>query len=357
MDDAYQSFMGLAPEKIGHWEHWSNPDAASFITGIDFYQRPRSCLLRLNEMYSFAMKIAAPATDDPLPRPDEQKDKGKGRWGHALRDYWQQEEAARKFENYDQMLDFSPLKQADFTGWKINEAGDYRSEQAIYERHRKNYPAEWGDKAPEGSAALAGFYNTMFMWPLLVFGYENFLNICLDDRFERVMDEFAEINRRVFRAFARLPVNFVICHDDIVITSGPVCSPQWMRKHIFPRYAEFWDILKKAGKEVIFMADGGMDAFVDDVFACGARGIISEPYTNYKEIARRYKDCFIAGEGDNRVLMRNNPQEIRVMVETMTATGRMSGGYMMCIGNHIPWNVPPDAVKRYLDLSAELAYR
>jgi len=30
---------------------------------------------------------------------------------------------------------------------------------------------------------------------------------------------------------------------------------------------------------------------------------------------------------------------------------------MMCIGNHIPFNVPGDAVKRYLDLSAELAFR
>ena len=31
--------------------------------------------------------------------------------------------------------------------------------------------------------------------------------------------------------------------------------------------------------------------------------------------------------------------------------------YLTGIGNHIPFNVPPDAVKRYLDLSAELAYR
>ena len=46
------------------------------------------------------------------------------------------------------------------------------------------------------------------MWPLLTFGWELFLEICLDPRFERIMDEFAEINRRVFRVFARLPVNF-----------------------------------------------------------------------------------------------------------------------------------------------------
>ena len=39
------------------------------------------------------------------------------------------------------------------------------------------------------------------------------------------MDEFAEINRRVFRAFARLPVNFVVCHDDIVTVARPGLQP------------------------------------------------------------------------------------------------------------------------------------
>jgi len=64
-----------------------------------------------------------------------------------------------------------------------------------------------------------------------------------------------------------------------------------------------------------------MDACVDAVMACGARGVISEPYTDYKAIARHYENCFLAGEGDNRVLMRNGPAEIRAMAET----GRMSG--------------------------------
>jgi len=356
-DPRYQSIMGLGPKRIAHWEHWSNPDAATVITGIDFYEKPRSCIMRLKEMYPF-LGIATPGTDDPLPRLDEQKDQGKGRWGHTFRDHWQQEEAAKKFNSDEEALRFSPLEHADFTGWKIPEAGDYRNEQNIYDRYRKGYPKEWENKAPEGSSdAKVGFYNTMFMWPMLVFGYERFLSICLEPEFERIMNEFAEINRRVFRAFARLPVNFVLCHDDIVLANGPVCSPQWMHKYIFPRYEEYWGILKNAGKEIIFVVDGCVNAFVDDVMACGARGIISEPYTDYKAIARKHKDCFIAGEGDCRILLRNNPAEIRAMVESMAATGRMSGGYMMCIGNHIPWNVPPEAVKRYFDLSAELGYR
>jgi len=355
-DPRYETFMGHGPKRIVHWEHWSCPDAATYITGIDYHEHPRSCMSRMNEIYPF-LGLPVPAGDDPVPRLEEQQDKGKGRWGNTYRDHWQQEEAKKVFAGREEMLSFSPLEHADFTGWQIPEAGDYSSEEVIYERYRKNYPAQWGERAPEGTSAEVGFYNTMFMWPLLVFGYENFLSICLEPEFERIMDEFAEINRRVFRAFARLPVNFVISHDDIVLTSGPVCSPGWMHKYIFPRYEEFWGIVADAGKEVIFMVDGCVDAFVDDVMACGARGIISEPYTDYKTIARKYENCFIAGEGDNRVLMRNKSDEIRGMVESMVETGRMSGGYMMCIGNHIPWNVPPEAVKLYLDLSAELAYR
>ena len=356
IDKRYLTYMGKGPKKIVHWEHWSCPDAETFLSGIDYYDHPKLCRERMAELYP-QLELGIPETDEPKIRPENQKDQSHGRWGDSFRDHWQQDEASGRFKSIEDMMRFSPLEQGDFTGWHVVVDGDFSSEEVIYQRYRKNYPAEWGDKAPEGSSASVGFYNTMFMWPMLVFGYENFMMMCMEPGFERIMDEFAEINRRVFRAFARLPVNFAICHDDIVLSNGPVCSPEWMRKFIFPRYEEYWDILKKSGKEVIFMVDGRVDAFVDDVMACGARGIVSEPFTDYKAIARRYKDCFIAGEGDNRILNRNNPAEIRKMVESMVETGRMSQGYMMCIGNHIPFNTPPEAIKLYLELSAELAYR
>ena len=356
--DRYQALMGLAPKRIPHWEHWSCPDAETYLSGIDHYDHPRQCRQRLAELYP-QLCLSVPDSDTPIPHPEEQADLGKGRWNDRNRDHWQQEVASHRFASIDDMLRFSPLEQGDFTGWQVVVDGDFRSEDVIYERYRKHYPAERGDKAPEGHPASVGFYNTMFMWPMLVFGYEGFMTICLLPEFERIMDEFAEINRRVFRAFARLPVNFVVCHDDIVLTRGPVCPPDWMHKYIFPRYEEYWSLLKEAGKEVIFMVDGCIDAFADDVIACGARGIVSEPYTDYKAIARRHegKNLFLAGEGDSRILMRNDPAEIEGMVRSMIATAHMTGGYMMCIGNHIPFNVSPQGIKLYLDLSAELAQR
>jgi len=362
MSPKYATFMGMGPKQIMHWEHWSCPDAETWITGIDYYDHPQLCRQRWNEIYPF-VPLAVPESDAPRPRPtlgstglSANDDAHTVRWGDSESGTWQHGEAF--FKTAEDVFAFSPLAKADFTDWPhVVMNWDFSSEDVIYRHLRNQYPAAWGDTAPEGSDSSAGFYNTLFMWPLLTFGWELFLECSLDPRFDRIMDEFAEINRRVFRAFARLPINFVVCHDDIVMTRGPVCSPDWMKKYIFPRYEELWGILKTRGIRPIFMSDGCMDAYADDVMACGALGIISEPYTDYKALARRFPNCFLAGEGDNRVLMRNDPGEIRAMVETMVETGRMSGGYMMCIGNHIPWNVPPPAIKRYFDLSQELAWR
>ena len=361
--DRYMAYMGMAPKRIPHWEHWSCPDAETYLTGIDYYDHPKLCRERLRELHPH-LGLGIPESDEPKPRPtldlagqsSRVDDQGHHhvRWGDGETGIW---DWGCRFKTADDVFAFSPLEQGDFTDIPVVESRDYSDEEKLYELYRARYPEEHGDRAPEGSTASVGFYNTLFMWPLLTFGRELFLETCLDPRFERIMDEFAEINRRVFRTFARLPVNFVICHDDIVTSRGPVCSPKWMAKYIFPRYEEYWGMLEAAGKEVIFMVDGCIDAYADDVMACGARGIITEPHTHFKAIARKHKDCFLAGEGDNRVLTRNDPAEIRAMVDSMVETAQMTGGYMMCVGNHIPWNVTPEGIQRYLDLSAELAHR
>ncbi len=361
--DRYLAFMGMAPQLIPHWEHWSCPDAETYLTGIDYYEHPKLCREKMRELYP-QLNLPIPETDEPKPRPQldltgqssstDEKGHHRVRWGDGQTGIW---DWGFRFKTAEEVFAFSPLEQGDFTDIPVVESRDYSDEEKLYETYRSQYPEEHGDTAPEGSTASVGFYNTMFMWPLLTFGWELFLETCLDPRFERLMDEFAEINRRVFRVFARLPVNFVICHDDIVTSRGPVCSPRWMHKYIFPRYEEFWGMLKDAGKEVIFVVDGCIDAYADDIFACGARGICTEPFADFKTIARKHENCFLAGEGDNRILTRNDPDEIRAMVESMVETAHITGGYMMSVGNHIAWNVCPEGVRRYLDLSAELAHR
>jgi len=358
----YLTMLGDAPRgRIIHSEAWSNPDAETYLTGYDYYGQHRQCRIRMRELYP-ELGLEVPETDAPKPRPKmdltgitSDRVKHTVRWGDGETGTY--EHGEKYFKREEDVFAFDPLEHADMRGWPhVVNNWDFSSEEAVYERFRKDYPAEW-EKAPEYSCASVGIYNTMFMWPMLTFGWEMFLACCLDERFEPVMEGFAELNRRAFRAFARLPVNFVICHDDIVMTRGLVCGRKWMRKYIYSRYEEFWAMCKAAGKTVIFVTDGNANDVIDDVAACGAAGLISEPYTDYRAIARRYKDFFMAGEGDNRVLYRGDPAEIKAMFDGMMETSRMTKGYSLSIGNHIPWNVPPQSVKLYLDLCNEYGYR
>ena len=347
--------------RLPHWEAWSNPDAESFLTGVDYYDNPRKCRLKMREAYP-ELALDIPETDEPKPRPrlglenaSSDRERHTVRWGDGETATF--EHGEKYFQTEEDVFGFDPLMHADMRGWPhVVNNWDFSSEETLYGSFRRNYPAEW-DAAPEFSCASASIYNTMFMWPMLTFGWEMFLACCTDERFEPVMEGFAELNRRAFRAFARLPVNFVVCHDDIVMTRGPVCGKKWMNKYIYSRYEEFWDICVKAGKKVIFMTDGNADECVEDVIACGASGLVSEPYTDYGSIARRHKDFFMAGEGDNRILSRCDKGEIGEMFRGMMETSRIAGGYALSIGNHIPWNVPPEGVKIYLDLCNEYGYR
>jgi len=361
--ERYMTMMGQGGSKILHREHWSNPDAETYLTGIDYYDRPRECRQRLAELYPM-LNLPIPESNAPKKRPtldgtgntSSNTERHTVRWGDGETATF--EHGEKYFKDEEDVFAFHPLQHADFRDWEfVVENWDYSSVEVIYEFLRKRYPAQWGNKAPEFSTSGVGFYNTLFMWPMLTFGWEMFLATCLDERFESVMDEFAEINRRVFKAFQMLPVNFCECHDDIFMTNGPVCSKSWMNQYIFPRYEEYWGMMREKGVTVHFVTDGKPDAYVDDLYACGMRGLTTEPYCDFKAIAKKYPDIMLAGEGDNRILTYGTKEDIRKMVQSMAETGKECGGYMMCIGNHIPWNVPGESIKYYLDYSDKYAWR
>ena len=359
----YLAMKGQGGSKILHIEHWSNPDAETYLTGIDYYERPRDCRLRLRELYPM-LELPIPETNEPKQRPrldghthSSNAENHSVRWGDSETATF--EHGEKFFKTEEDEYAFHPLQHADFRAWEfVVNNYDYTDEERLYQFFLKRFglSAQTG-KAPAFSTAMADHYNTMIMWPMLTFGWEMFLTTCLDEEFEPVMDEFAEINRRAFRAYSRLPINFFVSHDDIAATGGPICSRPWMEKYIFPRYEEYWGMLKANGIDPIFMADGKPDAYFEDVLRCGANGIVTEPYFDFKAAAKKHPNAVLAGEGDNRILTYGTKEDIRKMVERMAETGKECGGYFMCIGNHIPWNVPGESIKYYLDYSDKYAWR
>ena len=120
--------MGLAPKIIPHLEHWSCPDAETYFTGIDYYQHPRLCRLKMFEVYP-QLGLPVPEKDESVPRPDLTADVSEDKeGGHHVRcgadktEHW---DLGKKFRTAEDVFAFSPLEQADFTHIPVVESQDY----------------------------------------------------------------------------------------------------------------------------------------------------------------------------------------------------------------------------------------
>jgi hypothetical protein len=350
-------------DRIPHWEAISNPEFEKLMTGIDPWEHPQKARQRLFELTPQDVG-EAPISDEPLPRPadgqlsfvDEQGQRS-ARWGATTTWHWNWGES---FASIDDVLAYDPLEHMDQCAIGIESAAyDYGlslDELARQLQHKLDQA-----RAVTGQRALVtgAFYNTLFMWPLLTFGWELFLELAApaySQHMSHLLEQFAVRSRHIIQAWAKTDVEVFTSHDDICYARGPVFSPDWLRCMIYPYYEEFWTILKRAGKKVIFVCDGNVDLVADDIFACGADGIRSEPFTNWRKIAEKHPDRVLVGDGDNRIIATEDRDAIFRMVRGMTEWGKRYPGYFCCVGNHLPWNLSPQAIKHYFDASEEFGW-
>ena len=152
-DPRYDIYMGRGPKQLLHWEHWSCPDAETYLTGIDYYDHPKLCRQKLRELYP-QLGLGVPETDDPRPRPkldltgdSSDPDRHTVRWGEGETATWEHGEAF--FKTAEDVFSFSPLEHGDFSDFNVVEAADFSSEEIVYERYRSRYPADAGERGPE----------------------------------------------------------------------------------------------------------------------------------------------------------------------------------------------------------------
>ena len=251
------------------------------------------------------------------------------------------------FETEEQVLSFDPAEAIGVPD--VDELVPYY--QQCHDRDQANFPE---------AVCPGGYYNTIFSWCILTFGWEMFLRSApLDyERFDRVLEGFFKISLASFEAQARTSIKAFICHDDIVWTAGAVFHPEWYRKYVFPRYKKLWAPLKEAGKKLLFCSDGNFTEFVDDLVDCGADGFIFEPLTSLESIAARYgKTHVMIGNVDCRILTFGSREEIEAEVRRCAGIGKPCPGYFFAVGNHIPYNIPIENVELYFDLINRLGRR
>jgi hypothetical protein len=329
------------PETIPHTEYCSHPRLVAAVTGRD----PRDDPAAWAAFYRQTNYDLLWRTDDGPPWPGRTTSMGHAEFQEGGTDF--DDHVYCPFGSPEDVLSFDPVAEYGLP--------DVRERAAWFEGRWKA-----GQAAHPSLVFTGGYYKTLFSACIQAFGWEMFLASAGQDpgRFDRVLEGFFRIAMTNYRAWARTSAPVFIAHDDIVWSHGPVFHPDWYRRYVFPRYRVLWDVLKQAGKIVLFCSDGNFDAFVDDIADAGADGFFIEPLTDLGRLVERYGQTkVLVGNVDTRVLTFGTKEDVRRDVERCIALGRDCPGYFIAVGNHIPPNVPVENALYYLELVEELGRR
>jgi hypothetical protein len=223
--------------------------------------------------------------------------------------------------------------------------------------------ADWHRREQAGNDRVltGGYYNTLISGAIAAFGWEALLEAAGTDpkRFgEEVLGSFFELSLYHYRAWAQTPIEFFMCHDDMVWTQGPFLHPDFYRAYIFPRYKELWRPLKEAGKKVLYTTDGTFDMFIDDLVEAGADGFCFEPSNNLELlVAKCGQTHALIGGADCRTLTFGTKADIERELRRVFEVARDCPGFVFCTGNHFPANIPLENALFYFELAEELGKR
>lgn len=249
---------------------------------------------------------------------------------------WRQE---HPFRNIEDVLQYDPVVRLAVPGDPL--AGIRADQQRL------------GD-----AAVVSGiYYTTLFQHPIMTFGWELFLTAAAaePERFQRVLEGFAEVSRRTLARWAAAEPPLVMIHDDIALERGMVFHPDWYRKRLFPLYEKLLEpIFASRNTRVCFVSDGDYSAVLDDLVSLGFHGFLINDNMDLAGIARRIgQDRFLVGNVSTLVLTHGTTADVRREARRCLEDGRPCAGHFIKATRDLPHNIPLDNIREYFAAVAE----
>jgi hypothetical protein len=196
-------------------------------------------------------------------------------------------------------------------------------------------------------------YTTLFMWAVEALGWEVFLLAAAMDPNgfdEKFFQGVLPKSRRLLEELAAVDTPFVFCHDDLADARGPVFSPAWYERYIFPRYVELWRPIQERGKKIVFVADGNMEPLLEDLRAAGVDGVMLEnPATRFEAVLERFDDRVVIGGADTGLLARGTPEQVRAQVFELHEQTKGHPGFVLSSPGGIHGDLPLANLEAYFD--------
>ena len=203
-------------------------------------------------------------------------------------------------------------------------------------------------------------YTNLFMWGVEYLGWEVFMTAATinPEIFKtRFLNPAAFKSREAIKILSSVTSPFVFVHDDLASAQGSVFQPEWYDRYIFPRYEFIWEPARKAGKKIIFTADGNMSALLKPLKEVSVDGVMLEsPATDFDRILDVFGDSIVIGGIDTRILTFGTPEMIRIHVKHVHKMTEGILGYVMSSCGGLHGNIPIRNLEVYFDTRAELGY-
>jgi hypothetical protein len=243
------------------------------------------------------------------------------------------------FGTVEEVLAFDPVAEYGLP--------DFGAQVAAYERQVQDARVSFPDQLMAG-----GYYRSIVSGAIQTFGWEMLLLACADRAgIEKVFDGFFRFTQHHMNAWAETSAEVIIQHDDFVWTAGAFMQPEIYRTVIIPRFAELWKPLKAAGKQILFISDGDFREFAPDLQQAGADGFIFEPDMEFGWMVERFGDamCLVGSAVDCRDLAFRSWETVRRTMDRTIELGKKCRGLIWAVGNHMPANIPPGMMDRYIE--------
>jgi len=338
-------------DRVAQLENLDHPLFMQELIGYDPWDNPIQAYADAYKVLDVDWIIAIPRRVVRLNEGESKREGADGtlytEWGLSGSS-WRQRYLFREVES---VLKYDPI---------ANEQGE---ELVTPEYNQKVLDNRRADQEIMGDACMVTgvYYTTLFQFPIMVFGWELFLEAAAGEpeRFQRVLEGFAEVSRRNLIAWAAEDIDLVFLHDDIAIERGMVFRPEWYRKRLFPLYERLLEPLKaKPRTKVAFVSDGDYSRVFDDLVALGFDGFVINGCMDLGGIARRFGErIFLAGNVNTVVLTLGSPEDVVKEVRRCLDEAKPAAGYFIHAGGDLPHNIPLDNIRAYFDSVATLGQR
>ena len=270
------------------------------------------------------------------------------RWGVGSGSVWA---STLPFKSVEEVLEYDPFSCAAGTDPYCQDENSHKSVDEIAAAQQRGIDAQ-RQYAGDHFLLPGGTIFVLFHYFITTFGYNLFCDaaFCHPVVFEKLLDRFAELSYKFSEAWAKTDIEVFIAHDDIAMNASTIFPPDWLRKHIFPRYKEILAPVQRAGQKIIYFSDGDYTAVLDDLDEVKFDGYVFEPQMDLEMMIERYGgQKAILGNVDVRVLTFGDKEDVRREIDRCLNLGKDVPGYFLNVSGSIPQNVPLENLQFYFE--------